>query len=393
MAIASGAASVPAGLRWAAVATALLPEESALSLEHEMQKAFAALAASEMAYAPSALAVAETPVATAPSSVEAPVVDAPVADLRVADSPVNENSITPPTTVPPQAVQSENTLGSERAEPIRFAATNFEIAATPIAESHPVVPPTLDSAPMPSAESIAEPFSTPPVAEEAKAEQTPVAAIPLSENASQEVSSPLVEPVPDQKPEEQKYEESQPVETVAAAAPASEAISESISVPDPSPTPLSEAPAEPAPPIEPASQVSSEPAAVFATIARAEAIVQQESAQTEPVLAEPAHKEPDIAATTAAAWATWRRIRESGDSKGGPASAQNSEKNQEEKNETSMPHDAAAMAAAAGAEKAPDGTPASDSDPSEIANIVDSVLADLRPKIVAEISKKMGKKK
>jgi len=50
------------------------------------------------------------------------------------------------------------------------------------------------------------------------------------------------------------------------------------------------------------------------------------------------------------------------------------------------------MAVAAGAEKAPEEASApAESD--EIASIVDSVLADLRPKIVEEISRKMGKKK
>jgi hypothetical protein len=50
------------------------------------------------------------------------------------------------------------------------------------------------------------------------------------------------------------------------------------------------------------------------------------------------------------------------------------------------------MAVAAGAEKTPKVEEA-DSDPAAIASIVDSVLADLRPKIFEEISRKMGKKK
>jgi hypothetical protein len=52
------------------------------------------------------------------------------------------------------------------------------------------------------------------------------------------------------------------------------------------------------------------------------------------------------------------------------------------------------MAVAAGAENSPEEAKAfaDDSDPA-IASIVDSVLADLRPKIVEEISRKLGKKK
>ena len=91
-----------------------------------------------------------------------------------------------------------------------------------------------------------------------------------------------------------------------------------------------------------------------------------------------AKKESDEAANTAAAWASWRRIRESGESK---ESAM--QKSKEE-----------AMAVAAGAEKSPGEASAdAESDPEAIANIVDSVLADLRPKIFEEISRKMGKKK
>jgi hypothetical protein len=52
------------------------------------------------------------------------------------------------------------------------------------------------------------------------------------------------------------------------------------------------------------------------------------------------------------------------------------------------------MAVAAGAESAPqEPETATDPDAGELASIVDSVLADLRPKIMAEISRKMGKKK
>jgi hypothetical protein len=52
------------------------------------------------------------------------------------------------------------------------------------------------------------------------------------------------------------------------------------------------------------------------------------------------------------------------------------------------------MAVAAGAEKHPEeSSPASESDSEGIASIVDSVLADLRPRIFEEISRKMGKKK
>jgi hypothetical protein len=90
---------------------------------------------------------------------------------------------------------------------------------------------------------------------------------------------------------------------------------------------------------------------------------------------------------TAAAWASWRKIRETGSSKSAPADASGKEA------EDSIPEDRAAMAVAAGAESKPEEVTGSfDSDP-EIASIVDSVLADMRPKIVEEIARKLGKKK
>lgn len=91
---------------------------------------------------------------------------------------------------------------------------------------------------------------------------------------------------------------------------------------------------------------------------------------------------------TAAAWASWRKIRETGGSKtDNPAEASVKE------SEDSIPEDRAAMAVAAGAECEPEQVAGSfDSDP-EIASIVDSVLADMRPKIVEEIARKLGKKK
>ena len=96
-------------------------------------------------------------------------------------------------------------------------------------------------------------------------------------------------------------------------------------------------------------------------------------------------KESEIAETTAAAWASWRRIRESGDPKG------SAQAKPDDDAEDESPRDTAAMAVAAGAEKAPE--EAENADSGEIASIVDSVLADMRPKIVAEIARKLGKKK
>ena len=87
---------------------------------------------------------------------------------------------------------------------------------------------------------------------------------------------------------------------------------------------------------------------------------------------------------TAAAWASWRKIRETGNSNPAADAA-------EECEESSSCKDSA-MAVAVGAEHSPEDAKSLDSDP-EIARIVDSVLADMRPKIVEEIARKLGKKK
>lgn len=90
-----------------------------------------------------------------------------------------------------------------------------------------------------------------------------------------------------------------------------------------------------------------------------------------------ARREKEIAESTAAAWASWRRIRET-DGKG---------------HSTNLEKDEAAMAVAAGAEKSPEDANSPEPESEELTSIVDSVLADLRPKIVEEISRKLGKKK
>jgi CheY-like chemotaxis protein len=103
--------------------------------------------------------------------------------------------------------------------------------------------------------------------------------------------------------------------------------------------------------------------------------------------------ENEIAATTAAAWASWRQIRESGDGKKATGPAKANQQDDDDDDYPAPPPDTAAMAVAAGAEKAAAEAPeGSADDPAAIASIVDKVLADLRPKIAEEISKKLKKK-
>ncbi len=88
----------------------------------------------------------------------------------------------------------------------------------------------------------------------------------------------------------------------------------------------------------------------------------------------------------AAAWASWRQIRDTG-------KAEPQDRSREF--DASGPAETNAAAAAAGAEQslAPPVRPEEDGNPSDVASIVDSVLADLRPKLMKEISRKMAEKK
>jgi two-component system chemotaxis response regulator CheY len=129
-------------------------------------------------------------------------------------------------------------------------------------------------------------------------------------------------------------------------------------------------------------------------------------AEAEPPTAESANATTDAAAavenseikpdsetikTTAAAWANWRQIRDTGPSNGQHPDTQTQDS---EPSAPSAP-DIAALAVAAGAENAlQDIASASpNGNPTDVASIVDSVLAGLRPKLMEEITRKMAEKK
>jgi len=388
MAAAAGAEYVSAASRWMAVPVALLPEEAAISLEQEMQKTYAALAAAEMAHTAPQEPVAESqPVAVMASPVETPAAEPPVPE---------------PAGFLPEVARTISSVATQAAEAIKAAVKEFETVASSVVESKPPVAepePAPAQAAEPVVEPVAEPVVEPPPAVEAKVEakieakteEKPVAESVAAEPelapvpaAEPETASPPIAPEPvaqAQKAEaeqlaERKQEEPQPAMEAAVAAPAE--VSSSVQEPETvAPAPASEIPAEPIMAREVAAQIteSSEPA-------------EPAAGGTEDM----AKKEQEIAATTAAAWASWRRIRETGGPKG--HSAPESSKKEAEEVPAPKEKDEAAMAVAAGAEKAPEEVPAEGgAESAEIASIVDSVLADLRPKIVEEISKKLGKKK
>ena len=104
-----------------------------------------------------------------------------------------------------------------------------------------------------------------------------------------------------------------------------------------------------------------------------------------------AESKPDSEAvkSTAAAWASWRQIRDTRKD-GEVAQAESRELEVSEP----APAETTAMAVAAGAEQiVQEASAAQKGDPADVASIVESVLANLRPKLMEEISRKMAEKK
>lgn len=339
MAVAAGAESISIAARWTAVAVAPDPEEVAISLEAEMQKAYAAFAAE--ASSSSLVTVAQD---------EPPAASEPVAEPVVAAEPA---SAEPVAAIPAEPIPAEPAPAAPASEepPVTSEATNLPAEAlSAVKEFETVAAPYVpDDGPTP--ESFSATSEAPAVAETS----------PITETAPQPDAHAVPEPASEQS---------------SNAEPAVPEISEAVSEVPVSGVPNFEAPvAEPSP-------VAAEPVGIAETDLVAES---KEVGPSQPATGGEegtGKKESDIVATTAAAWASWRKIRESG----GPHSGQPESSSQKPDSE-----DEAAMAVAAGAEKSPEEV-AAESDP-EISSIVDSVLADLRPKIVEEISRKLGKKK
>ncbi|MGB6677322.1 MAG: response regulator [Terriglobales bacterium] len=131
-----------------------------------------------------------------------------------------------------------------------------------------------------------------------------------------------------------------------------------------------------------ASPSAAEPTiATDATAANSPALVSSENV---PIVSEPGERQGE--SELAAAWANWKQIRES-------VIGSQIDSSQL----SSQIADAVAAPKEDTAEAKPDSEPedshSTHEETTEIANIVDSVLADLKPKLMAEIAKKMGKEK
>jgi twitching motility two-component system response regulator PilH len=386
MAVAAPAESAaPAPAHWTAVAVAVAPEEASISLEQEMQKAYAAFAAAESGHA--VAQVPETPPAVAEASTTA------VAELPVAEPVATQASEAIPATSAPEAVQSLAAVSEIAADAVSAAVKELEaVAAKYEAEQKAASAPRdeksvkAEALESPAVASVPEPKIEEGEAKTGQMAELAVVAPPVEEKTeetgpdytkTQEIKAPEIEPP-------QGVDVAPPIEAVAPPIESEKIESENI------------VPQETAPEVHAQSEnpapVSESPEAVAKHEHQDEKSTSEDvSGEPAPVSsASPAGGSDDMAkreSDTAAAWASWRKIRETGGSKSGQ-SAETSQKDAEE----SLPQDRAAMAVAAGAESKPEEATNFDADP-EIASIVDSVLADMRPKIVEEIARKLGKKK
>ena len=371
MAVASGVSETSS--RWTASAVALAADETGISLEQEMQKAYAAFAAAEIGPAGSVVTISDAQAA------------APVADA----SPIEASVTAFPSSAPPTSEESKPFV----AEPVRPAVKAFETVSASSIEKDPPVPAEPEQVqavqPSPVSEAIA-----PQALEARPADEVPAAEIKpaeLDDSAKTEESKTEELKAEVQKTDEAKTDEAKIDATKSDATKTDEAKTDEAKK-DQEFVPAVAAAPEAA---EQISRTSMEPEIVAQSSENQAAEAEVAAAPIATAAGGTDHmakKESEIAATTAAAWASWRNIRESGDPKS-KAPESKSSKKQEEVEESNSPRDTAAMAVAAGAEKSPEEVPAADDDSGAIASIVDSVLADMRPKIVEEIARKMKKKK
>jgi CheY-like chemotaxis protein len=372
-AAASADTSSAAASRWTAVAVALGPDDAAVSLEQEMQKAYADFAAAESGHAAAVIPSPET---------SAAVAEAPAAPAANTDSPVAEPASPIPATPAPDVAQPLAAVSEAVTEAMSAAVKELEVVAakyesdqTPASE--PVTDKSLQAAALesPSPASSEATLTPEPKAEdkiESKLEEKGEARV--EEKVEDKIEAKVEEPERTTVPSPQDIASavttvfaipqfrSEPVPETQVAAPHVEASKEREA------EPVIEA-AEPAAKMEAADEKSS-------TEEPSTELVPVSSASRARGVDDMAKRESE----TAAAWESWRRIRETGSKPSGEADSQE------------VPQDRAAMAAAAGAEGKPVDVTALDSDP-EISSLVDSVLADMRPKIVEEIARKLGKKK
>jgi len=209
--------------------------------------------------------------------------------------------------------------------------------------------------------------------------------------AAVESSAPISSSEPTKAPESATLAPVTP-EITFAAAPAETSPTGAFAESNQKPAPVAEPVASMAQESQPRAE--SEPVAAASSSTVPPSISRAEDAAEKPT-AEPVPEpkfDSETVKNTAAAWASWRQVH---DSSQGNEIAQAQPKQKETEHPESAPPDTAARAVAAGAEQISQEAvaAAAEGDQSNVASIVDSVLADLRPKLMEEINRKMSKKK
>ncbi len=196
--------------------------------------------------------------------------------------------------------------------------------------------------------------------------------------AAEEAEAVVVESKPELVVEARSEPERVPVAEVTAE-PASEPTPEPV-------TSVAEAVVEPEPVVAAVAEVTVQPEAAVAAAASAGAATEAAAVEA-PQAPAPVAVEPEASPAKkddtelAAAWAQWKEIRESVVGSGIAAQI------------TEVAAQLTQTQAETPTEAKSDAEPAPAGNPPNIANIVDSVLAELKPKLVEEIARKLGKDK
>ncbi len=329
------------GSRWTAVSVALEADEAARSLEDEMQKAYAALAAAD---AFGALAQAAPEVHGLPT----------------------ENSHAHDTVEIPGPPMAEASIA-----PAEIDVHSAEVEKNISAASQPVAAPPSSATPAASTTDVDS------------VEQTTSPALVDSSHHESLTSSP----------------DSVPTQRAVQAEPSEPPVSEGhfVSFMGTDTALAAETKAEP----QPSSEDKDEPGFARAAVASSEgssftvSAPTQEKATNDDAVHPGTERNFDAeTGSAAAAWASWRQIREAQQEPEAAGTAQPPQDDSTQTAETQPSRDSASRAVAAGAEQiAQESSTASSTETKDVASIVESVLADLRPRLVEEISRKMGKKK
>jgi CheY-like chemotaxis protein len=340
--------------RWTAVAVALEGEEAGVSLEQEMQKAYAAAE-------PYLAAVATMPEEQgAPAGISSDP-NSPDSAESTVDAKVGAISN-------PEPAPSEPALVAHQTEPEPAA-----VAQSLAAQSNP---PALTST-LPASESHEQPASA-----SSQQSETGVVAIVPSDVAPSEASAEKTLTTEVAGASQLQVEHQSPVPANPVP---EETVFANAATASPAPAEVAGAYADRAPELPPGPVTEAAP--VLVSSPASTPIVKDENPTEQTPEPKP---ETETVKSTAAAWASWRQIRDT---------SKSAEVVQDHTSESDVPQPApaetAAMAVAAGAEQILQPAESSDTNrsPADVASIVDSVLADLRPKLMEEISRKMSQKK